>query len=237
MPETTTSRGWFIRVTAPHAEIVAKVSAEGAWDILLPPHTIRVACLHVGKKTHREHAHFLVMLETKIQQQSMKLRWKRIFTEPRCISMKPWDGRLGGESALSYLHHDDQADFFDYVGVTAQQLEEARVVHANVSARVDVVRQRASGHCVERILGVIRQNPTIQYSRQTICLMILNLIRDGFMYEPGDYMIKKYVEEIWAKHMTHTQWELYARARASELTQSPYEYTQRLREENPSNNT
>ena len=118
--------------------------------------------------------------------------------------MKPWDGRLGGESALSYLHHDDQADFFDYVGSQHSNSKRHASYMPMYQHALMWFAKEPRTLCRED-LRCYSSNPTIQYSRQTICLMILNLIRDGFMYEPGDYMIKKYVEEIWAKHMTHTQ--------------------------------
>ena len=47
-----------------------------------------------------------------------------------------------------------------------------------------------------------------------IAKYIFRLIRDGEMYECGDFMVKRYVEEIISKSLDGEDWHRYAESRA-----------------------
>jgi len=48
-------------------------------------------------------------------------------------------------------------------------------------------------------------------------MKLLTDIKEGVMYEPGDYVLKRYLEEIYLKQLAKPQWERYAALRVRDL--------------------
>jgi len=221
-----TSSYWFIRITAPHMDIAEQLyrgaradgwpslSTDISWQFC--DHIRFLVVAHVGEKTEKEHVHCLVELSEPKQKQTVDKRCKRIFgvSGPN-YSSKVWDGDMGS-GAGSYLFHDAKARVLLKHGFTDEQIEEFQRLNAEVQKVVEVNKQRASGRCVERILSLIVDSGRM-WTKDEIAMKLLTDIKEGVMYEPGDYVLKRYLEEIYLKQLAKPQWEQYARLRIREL--------------------
>lgn len=224
MPLTKTSTHWFVRITQPHEFIRIQLSNITEWS-----NVDRVFVVsHVGEKTKKQHVHILLTLNRELQQQSVNVIFKKLFTEARCISIKQWDGRTEGESALSYLWHDTTASILFNKGFTETEIESSRTVCASVVEEVNKRKQRAPGHCVSKILDEIILSKRI-WTESQIAFRILKLIRDGEMYEPGDFLISRYVNEIYSKQpQPNERWHNWASSRVCKILKIDFpdlEYT------------
>lgn len=224
MPLTKVSQDWFIRITQPHDFVRSQLSDITTWS-----NVVRVLVVsHVGDKSKKQHVHMLLSLNKALQQQSVNAIFRKFFTEPRCMSIKVWDGKTDGQSALSYLWHDSSAEVLFSKGFTDTELEASRVVCAGVVEEVNKRKQRAPGHCVSKILDEIVASKRV-WNEEQICMRILKLIRDGEMYEPGDFLISRYVNEIQSKQPQHTdRWKTWAENRVCKILKKDYvdlEYT------------
>lgn len=225
MPLTKVSYDWFIRITQPHDFVRTQLSDITTWS-----NVVRVLVVsHVGEKTKKQHVHMLLSLNKALQQQSVNAIFRKFFTEARCMSIKVWDGKTEGQSALSYLWHDDSAEVLFSKGFTDTELENSRVVCTAVVKEVQQRKQRAPGHCVSKILDEIVASKKV-WNEDQICMRILKLIRDGEMYEPGDFLISRYVNEIYSKQPQHTdRWNRWAQARVCKILKKDFvdlEHTQ-----------
>lgn len=213
---TTRSDKWFARVTLPH-EFIKQVVRTKLWiDVKR-----MLVVGHVGEKTEKEHAHFIVEFNSELQKQSVDARFRKLF----CVlgadySSKVWDGGMDA-GAGSYLFHDPRAEIFYVKGISDDEIENFRRCNQQVQQVVEENRKRASGRCVDRVLEVIRESGT-QWTRKMIMLRLLRDIRDGKMYEPGDFLIKRYLEEIYEKQLSDEKWIAYADTRANCLIRDKY---------------
>lgn len=120
MPATFLSDKWFVRVTGPHSEL-RKVNFD--WVDL----TRCLGVLHVGGRTSKEHAHFLIELGSSIQKQSISVRCKKAFSFMKAftgnerIAVKPWDG---SPRAAQYLYAGrSNPETFISKGFTQEEIE------------------------------------------------------------------------------------------------------------------
>lgn len=226
-----TSKCWFIRVTDSHLAIVEKlfrghVVLEGGHLVAqhtrnelswwLMDHTRMLVVTHIGEKTEKEHVHILIELSEERQKQSVDKRYKKEFgvSGPN-YSSKPWDGDMGA-GAGSYLFHDPSAKILVCHGFTEQDISEFKRLNTELQKVIDVNKQRASGRCVERVLADITTSGRM-WTRHEIAHRLLNDIKTGLMYEPGDYVLKRYLEEIYMKQLAKSNWERYVHLRVADL--------------------
>jgi len=211
MPQQGLQSKWFVRITLPHILIKEKMSMVCAWVDLQKILWVT----HVGDKTEKEHCHFVLELSSELQKQSLLARIKKIYgvSGNEQLSAKPWDGN---SDACSYLFHDPNAEIITNKGYSPEQITEFRTRNEFVQKIVEENRKRASGRCVDRALRAIEAGEITRDSVK-IAIYILKLIRDGEMYEPGDFMIKRYIEEIMSKSVSGADWERYAVSRAEKL--------------------
>jgi len=225
MPLTKVSTNWFIRITQPHEFIKIQLVDITKWSNVERVFVVS----HVGEKTKKQHVHILLTLNKALQQQSVNVIFKKLFTEARCMSIKTWDGSTTGQSALSYLWHDTNAEVLFNKGFNDAEIEDSKLVCAGVVEEVNRRKQRAPGHCVSKILDEIVNSKRI-WNEEQIAMRILKLIRDGEMYEPGDFLIQRYVNEIYSKQPQHNdRWNTWARGRVCKILKIDYvdlEYTQ-----------
>lgn len=224
MPLTKVSNDWFIRITQPYDFIKVQLSDIQNWNNV----TRVLVVSHIGEKTKKQHVHILLSLFSPLQQQSVNAIFKKFFTEPRCISSKVWDGKTDGESALSYLWHDSSAETLFIKGFSSDEIENSKVVCAGIVEEVNKRKQRAPGHCVSKILDEIVASKRI-WNEEQIAMRILKMIRDGEMYEPGDFLIARYVNEIYSKQpQPRDKWNEWASSRVCKILKKDYvdlEYT------------
>lgn len=210
MPQLERSTKWFVRITLPHLILREKITQ------LLWVDVVRILALtHVGEKTEKEHMHFVVELSSSLQKQSVLARVKALYgvSGNEQLSAKSWDGN---SDACSYLFHDPDAQVILNKGFTDPELDQFRARNADVRKIVEENKKRASGRCVERVLAAIAAGEVTREPK-AIVIQILKYIRNGEMYEPGDFMIKRYVEEILSKSVDGEAWSRYAADRAEKL--------------------
>lgn len=207
---------WFVRVTLPHQAITALMNAN---KVSFMDHTRWLIVSHVGERTEKEHVHMLVELAQPLQKQTVDKRYKRVFgVSGADYSSKPWDGDMGA-GAGSYLFHDPAAAVLYKVGFTDDDIANFERLNNDIQKVVAVNKQRASGRCVDRLLASIA-NSDREWTRQEIARQLLTDIRDGTMYEPGDYVLRRYIEEIYGKQFKGARWDEYVVLRVENLVRS-----------------
>lgn len=210
------SKLWFVRVTLPHERFKARYEEANKNVLTFNDHLRLLVVSHVGEKTEKEHVHILIELSDELQKQSVDKRYKRVYAVSGAdYSSKPWDGDMGA-GAGSYLFHDPTAAVIVNKGFTPEQIAKFQQLNADVQKVVAINKQRASGRCVDRTLEEIRTSNR-EWTRDEIARKLLTDIREGVMYEPGDYVLRRYIEEIYGKQLTRTNWDKYVNVRVSNL--------------------
>jgi len=185
-------------------------------------HTRQLVVSHLGTKTEKQHVHCLIELSQPLQKQSVDKRYKKLFgVSGADYSSKQWDGDMGA-GAGSYLFHDPLATIMVQKGFTDDEVKEFQRLNADIQKVVEVNKQRASGRCVERVLNKIGDE---HWSREQIATQLINDIHEGVMYEPGDYVLKRYIEEIYMKQLKGKQYDHYVRIRVESLIGESMRYS------------
>lgn len=210
MPSVAESTMWFVRVTKSHDQCYELVNS---FVMMRAP--VRLLCIgHVGDKTEKEHIHFVIELQKSCQKQSVDVALKKVFgVSGADYSSKVWDGKDG---ALSYMFHDVDYKLVYNKGFTPEDIARYIELHKKVAEVVDINKERGAKRVVDRVVKYYRDQCVIP-TRERICGRFLTMIRDGEMYEPGDYGLKKYVEEVLCKVQTDDTWNVYAADRINRL--------------------
>lgn len=212
MPQLDRSDKWFARISLPHQILKEKVRQLDWIDVKR-----LIVVTHVGEKTEVQHCHFCVELKTgnTLQKQSLLARINRVYGVKGNgqVSAKSWDGN---SDACSYLFHDPVAEIIYNRGYTDDEIEQFKKRNELVQKVVEENKKRASGRCVTRALAAITAGE-LDRDCYAIAKYIFRLIRDGEMYECGDFMVKRYVEEIISKSLDGEDWHRYAESRARKL--------------------
>lgn len=195
MPSTTRSDKWFARVTVPHAFAKSEMSKILSWIDLK---TILVAT-HVGDRNEGEHIHLVVALTSNLQKQSFDVRLKQIYGVKgnAFYSSKPWDGN---DSACSYLFHDANCEIIANKGYTEQDLDRFRKLNDDVQKVIAVNKDRASNRHVDKLVEWVADSG--KTSRKDLFVEIMRRVREGEMYYPGDYNLKRIIEEVYIRVIT-----------------------------------
>lgn len=195
MPSTVRSDKWFFRVTVPHEFAKSLVPRLMEWMDL---DTLLIAT-HVGDKTENPHVHAVISLKTVLQKQSFDTRIKNIFGVKGNgqYSSKPWDGKDG---ACSYLYHESTAQIIGNRGYTEADLDRFKKLNEDVQQVVSINKERASNRHVDKVLDKIN-NSGRQWNRREILEEFILRIKAGEMYDPGDFMLKRYIEELMIKQI------------------------------------
>lgn len=202
MPSIVRSKMWFCRITVPHAFAKIQIPKVMGWIDL---QTV-LACTHVGDKTEKEHFHMVLSLSSDLQKQSIDHRLKTIYgVSGADYSSKPWDGH---DSACSYLFHDKNYEIIANKGHTDEDIQRYIKLNDDVQKVVEVNKSRASGRHVDKVIELVKQSGS-QWSLEQICNEFMRRIRDGDMYEPGDYMLKRYVTEVYIKTVDNEEYKQY----------------------------
>lgn len=195
MPSIERSKKWFFRVTCPHdhARMVSGKMLE--WiDIA---HVLVAS--HVGDKSENPHIHGVITLTSDLQKQSFDVRLKNLYGVKGNgqYSSKVWDG---GDGACSYLFHEEGAQIICNRGYTEQDISRFKKLNDDVQKVVAVNQSRASHRHVDKVIQKINESGR-QWSRREILEEFVMRIKEGEMYEPGDFMLKRYIEEIMIKQI------------------------------------
>lgn len=216
MPSAARSDKWFFRVTLPH-DVVKIMLQQALHTVKLIDMTRMLVVGHnADKEEKRAHVHGLFELSKVLQKQSIDVRLKSIFgVSGSDYSSKPWDGGME-HGAGSYMYHDPSAIEIFNKGFTDAQIARFRECNQQVQEVVEENKSRASGRCVERTLKLIKDSNR-SWTRAEIAMKLLEDVRDDKMYECGDFVMRKYIEEIYMKQLEKDMWLTYANARVANL--------------------
>lgn len=195
MPSVVRSDKWFFRVTVPHEFAVAQRNRLLEWIDLK---TLLVAT-HVGDKNENPHIHGVVELTSTLQKQSFDVRVKQIYGVKgnALYSSKQWDGDDG---ACSYLFHEKDAQIIINRGYSEQDIERFKKLNDDVQKVVAINKDRASHRHVDKIIQTMNESGK-KWTRFDILQEFVRRIHAGEMYDPGDFMLKRYIEELMIKQL------------------------------------
>lgn len=210
MPSIAKSSSWFVRVDGKKEFLIDKLKElSNAID------TVKLLSLfHVGQKDENPHCHFVIVTNVVIQQQSFAIRIKKLFDIQKKseFAIKVWDG---SDAACSYMFHEPEEVMLVNKGYTDESINKFRELNKKVQEVIAVNKQRG-GRAVTRLVDEFRDNGDTP-TRREIWDRMINMIRDGEMYEPGDFKIKAYIEEVYLKTRSKDQWKAYVSERWSRL--------------------
>lgn len=195
MPSVNRSDMWFFRVTVPHTVAESEIVKILQWRTPFGDEVVSfLAATHIGKKGENEHFHAIIKLTTQLQKQSFDVRIKKLYgvSGNEYYSSKPWDG---SDAACSYLFHEESARIIANRGYSDEDIERFKKLNADVQKVVAVNAERASHKHVEKVIEKIKLSGH-SWSQRMIFDEFVRRIYNREMYDPGDYQLKKYIEEV-----------------------------------------
>ena len=194
MPSLARSKLWYVRVTAPWDHIKAKAKEMKGWV----DYTGSFVGYHTGDKTKKQHAHIALKLSSELQKQSLDTRMKKLFGVERSdYSSKPWDGE---DDALAYMYHDKEA-LIDQDLVSEDKIPGLKARNDDIQKIVSKAKEHASNRVVDHVLTKIRESG-ITWNDYDIGYEIQKAIYQGLFYDPGDFVLERYINEILCKQCT-----------------------------------
>lgn len=214
MPSLTRSSKWFARVTVPHEFAKSTVNRVREWVDL----ESALIATHVGERNEGEHIHLVVSLTSNLQKQSFDSRLKQIYGVKgnANYSSKPWDG---DSAACSYLFHDSKVEIILNKGYTQEDLDRFKQLNNDVQKVVAVNLERASTRHVDKVRQLMIDSAR-KWSRRDILEEFVERIRTGVMYDPGDFLLKRYIEELFIRQLDDTDVAAYVQDRYFNLYKS-----------------
>lgn len=209
MPSTARSDKWFVRIDGSKEFLSERLK-----NLSNCVDTQKILALfHVGDKKDNPHTHFVINC-AETQQQSFAVRLKKLFDieKKHQYSIKVWDGCDG---ALSYMFHEVDEVVLCNKGYSDDDLQRYRELNSKVQEVIAVNKQRGGRVC-DRVIEEYRNNGE-HPERDDIIRKFCEMIRDGEMYEPGDFMMIRYVEEVYCKTREPSRWNSYVRERTERL--------------------
>lgn len=188
MSKSVKSDKWFLRVDG-NIEFLSEKFRELSQNI----DTVELlSVFHLGEKGENPHAHAVIRSSATIQKQSYAIRMKTLFSidKKSQYALDVWDGDKR-KGATSYLFHEEDAKILVNKGFTEVDIQEAKIICNEVQKVVKRNKEKASGRLVERAL----EKGDLE-TRLEILTFMLREIKEGNAYHPGEYSLKKYVEEV-----------------------------------------
>lgn len=186
MPSIAKSKQWFIRITAPWEHVVSKLPTILGWIDF----SGMMVGLHHGDKQGAPHGHIAITLTSELQKQSVDLRFKKLYdVAGRQYSSKPWDGNI---KALSYLYHDKKGEVINHMNLSDKEIDDIKSLNEEIQKVVEVNKGRSSHKVVDYVMGQANEG----WSRYEIGQCILRAVAQGLFYDPGDFVLERYINEI-----------------------------------------
>jgi len=200
-----TSYKWFVRVTYPHAECKQKMSM-----IQLQCKSLLVVT-HIGDRTEKEHIHMAMELSNAITKQGLDVKLKKIFpVRGSDYSSKIWDGN---DEACSYMFHDPNGEVICSHGHTPESIQSYIAMNAKVQKIVAINKEKAPGRKTDKVVQIFNHGKDGVPSKYDVAREFVKMIREGEMYEPGDYKLKCMIEEVILKCTSEDGLESYVQNR------------------------
>jgi len=156
---------------------------------------------HSGSK--KENPHYHIVIRTKVKEQALRVRLKKLFTEGKGnqhMSIKPWDG---DDKALSYLFHelepDEQHTLIVSKGLTPERIEELRQKNDAVKLLVATAKNKASWTLEEEVyqdLVKYVENQTKEFTDIDIAMQIYQAALSKDKYPPQPWLVRAMVTKI-----------------------------------------
>lgn len=172
-----------------------------------------LALYHVGEKKDNPHIHFVIELNSVMQKQSFDARVKTLFKiEKRGqYSTKIWDG---ADSACGYMFHEPGAPIVCNKNFTEEELVRFRAVNDSFQKVIEINKSKASCRAPDRAIEHFKgESP----SRRDVLELFITWIRNGEMYETGDYQMAKYIEEVIIKTTAQEDLSWYVDSRLKRI--------------------
>ena len=190
-----TSTMWWIRITAPHEHIKAKVPAVKGWI----DYSCSMIAYHSGDtEVENPHCHIALKMTSSLQKQSLDVRIKKLFdvagSQYSCV---PWDG---DKQVLRYCYHE-QAEgkssevLHDMKDLTPADVEQLRSESKIITKAVNEAKATAGFKVIDYVLDKIKSSGT-KMEAYEIGWEIQKVVFKGLFHEPGDYNMEKYINEI-----------------------------------------
>lgn len=208
MPSVAKAKMWFVRVDGAHEWLVERMKISQGWI-----DTVRIlGCLHVGEKKDNPHCHFVIELSSELQKQSFDVRIKKVFqgVSGSQYSSKPWDG---GDATCAYMFHESDDSVCINKGFSEDDIKRFKALNDATQKVIAVNKAKASGRIVDRVL----QEVTPDWTKFQIAKRMLEMIREGEFYEPGDFVLKRFIEEVYMKSRSKQEFPEYMAERISRL--------------------
>lgn len=184
-----TSDKWFVRITAPWEHLKSKIITIREWI----DYDGMMIGYHHGDKQGAPHMHVCLKLKGQAQKQKIDTRFKTLYgVEKGQYSSKIWDG---APEALSYLYHDKNGEVVNMLGLSEAEVIDLQRLNNQIQVVVQENKKRASNRVVDYVL-----EKTETTDRYEIATMILEAVADGQFYDPGDFQLEKYINEIELKN-------------------------------------
>lgn len=209
MGKADKSFNWFVRVDVDKLGGIACAGIMIQWiDLkrLLMVH-------HMGEKKDNPHVHFVIELKSELQKQSLDTRLKKVFTiEKRSqYSSKIWNG---DDECCSYMFHEPNADILHNQGFTEDEINRFRAINDSVQKVIAINKDKASCRAPERAVAHFADSSP---GRREVLEWFLNEIHEGLMYDPGDFRLATYVEEVVNKCTAKADWGWYVDSRYKKI--------------------
>jgi len=181
---------WFCRIDGPEEFLREKSLPMLQWL-----DTVRLLCaFHQGSGKENPHIHFVLELTSELQKQSFV-----VMTKQTDWSAVPWDG---AESACSYLFHENTTPFHNK-GFSDEDISRFSQLNVDVQKVVAINKEKGANRSVQRILNKLNDDYALgevsTTTREEILGHFVMDIYNGVMYEPGDFQLKRLVEEVYIK--------------------------------------
>lgn len=152
---------------------------------------------HTGDKTKKQHAHIALKMSSELQKQSIDTRMKKLFGVERSdYSSKPWDGE---DDALAYMYHDAAGSIDHDMSFDEAKIESLKARNVDIQKIVSKAKEQASNRVVDYVLNIIRQAGQYDWTASEIGFEIQKAIHKGLFYDPGDFVLERYINEILCK--------------------------------------
>lgn len=174
-----------------------------------------LAAYHEGRSKENPHCHFVCEMVKETQKQSFALKVKNLFgiTKKTQYALDVWDGERE-KGAVSYLFHEEDACVLANKGFAEHEVQKAKDIAKSVNKIVEDAKEKASHKLVEKAFEYMKDK---EWNRVRCLAYMLKLIKKGENYHPGDYMLKRYVEEIEVRMLDEDNIDIYASELASRL--------------------
>lgn len=153
---------------------------------------------HTGETKENPHIHACIELNYTPQKQTFALQIKKHFgVDGSSYALEVWDNDRE-KGACSYLYHEEDAEIFHRKGISDSQIVAAKAANEAVQKVVAMNKEKAQHKLIGKTFDIfnVKSEAYIKPSKSEILYQMYKFIRAGENYHPGDYLLKRYVEEV-----------------------------------------